>query len=90
MTPIALMYLILTWFSASRVKEANALISNQLKGRLKYEVHDLENWQPDETSKFDLIVLKMAFHHIERIEYFIQLFNRILTEDGKQNTRYFK
>lgn len=58
------------------------MISNPLKDKLKYEVHDLEVWQPEETSKFDLIVLKMAFHHIERIEFFIQLFKKILTEDG--------
>lgn len=58
------------------------MISNPLKDKLKYEVHDLEVWQPEETSKFDLIVLKMAFHHIKRIEFFIQLFKKILTEDG--------
>ena len=66
------------------------MVSNQLKDKLKYEVHDLETWQPEETSKFDLIVLKMSFHHIERIEHFIQLFMKILTEDGKLYRLYYE
>ena len=34
------------------------------------------------SDKYDLIVLKMAFHHIERIEYFVDLFDQVLSNEG--------
>ena len=64
-----------------RVAEANNAVPKQYKDKLKFEVRDLESWNPT-GEKFDLIVLKMAFHHIERIEFFIDLFDDILLDDG--------
>ena len=53
--------------SEVRVEEANKAVPAPLKSKLTFEVRDLESWKPT-ADKYDLIVLKMAFHHIERIE----------------------
>ena len=64
-----------------RVDEANKAVPASLRSRLEFEVRDLESWNPS-SSKYDLIVLKMAFHHIVRIEYFVDLFDRMLSDEG--------
>jgi len=50
------------------------------RDRLQFQVADLETWVPQ--GRFDLIVLKQAFHHIERLEAAVALFESLLTSDG--------
>ena len=64
-----------------RVEEANKAVPAHLRNKVTFEVRDLEAWKPTSTV-YDLIVLKMAFHHIERIEYFVELFDKVLADDG--------
>lgn len=68
--------------SPRRVQHANDRVPESMKERLHFEVKDLELWDPEVEIKYDLIVLKMAFHHIQRLEFFVKLFDTILHPDG--------
>ena len=68
--------------SEARVRAASKAVPLYLKDRLTFEVKDLETLSQKVEDRVDLIVLKMAFHHIERIEYFVSLFDKVLTDDG--------
>ena len=66
--------------SPKRVAVANLNTPAKYRDKLHFTVKNLEEFAPDQ--KFDLIILKMAFHHIERLEFFVDYFYKVLEPGG--------
>jgi SAM-dependent methyltransferase len=52
--------------SETRVRHANALVPEHMKGRLVFECANLETWRP--SGHFDLLIARDVLHHIARLE----------------------
>jgi SAM-dependent methyltransferase len=63
--------------SEARVRHANALIPDDMAGRLTFECANLETWRP--SGRFDLLIARDVLHHIGRLEELCQSLVELLT-----------
>jgi SAM-dependent methyltransferase len=63
-----------------RVRGANERRPTDLVDRVRFEVRDLERWQPEES--YDLVVAQDVLHHIDALEKWCELISALLTPDG--------
>jgi len=66
--------------SRTRVHMARNAVPPHLSTRVRYEVQDMESFMPP--FQVDLVVLKMAFHHIQNLEAVSQHLHKILKPNG--------